>query len=555
MDKPSATRGPRKKRAAKTATGTKTRRVKKSPTRLAEEAHHEAAQAAERAAQQAARKGSKASKQKRVEEAPPEPEVEELAEVEEEEAEGEELAEAAAEVLAAAEPDLEEVAVPTPVAEPEEAAAEPAVAAPPAEPLPPIDLSDLKAMKITELFKTAHELGIEGAPGMRKQDLIFEILKTSSYRGAEIYGEGTLEILSDNFGFLRSPDFSYLPGPDDIYVSPSQIRRFSLRTGDTLRGVIRQPSSKENERYFALVRVESINYAPPEENSNKILFDNLTPLYPTRRLNLEHEPTEMTTRIIDLMCPIGKGQRCLIVAPPRAGKTVLLQNIAHAITANHPEVVLIVLLIDERPEEVTDMERTVKGEVVSSTFDEPATRHVQVAEMVIEKARRLVEHGRDVVILLDSITRLARAYNTVVPPSGKILSGGVDSNALHKPKRFFGAARNIEEGGSLTIIGTALIDTGSRMDEVIFEEFKGTGNSEIVLDRKLMEKRIFPCLDINKSGTRKEELLMDDFPYNRVWVLRQVLHPLNPIDSISMLLEKLKNTKSNREFLDQMSRA
>ncbi|MGI5862394.1 MAG: transcription termination factor Rho [Myxococcales bacterium] len=422
-------------------------------------------------------------------------------------------------------------------------------------PPPPLDLSKLKAMKITELAAMAQEMAVENAAGMRKQDLIFEILKATSDRRGEIYGEGTLEILSDNFGFLRSPDFSYLPGPDDIYVSPSQIRRFNLRTGDTVRGVIRQPQSKENERYFALLRVDSINYAPPEENSQKILFDNLTPLYPTSRLNLEHESSEMTTRIIDLLTPIGKGQRCLIVAPPRAGKTVLLQNIAHAITANHPEVILIVLLIDERPEEVTDMERSVKGEVVSSTFDEPATRHVQVAEMVIDKARRLVEHKRDVVILLDSITRLARAYNTVVPPSGKILSGGVDSNALHKPKRFFGAARNIEEGGSLTIIGTALIDTGSRMDEVIFEEFKGTGNSEIVLDRKLMEKRIFPCLDINKSGTRKEELIMDEFTFNRVWVLRQVLHPLSPVDSISMLLEKMKGTKSNREFLDQMSRA
>jgi transcription termination factor Rho len=426
-------------------------------------------------------------------------------------------------------------------------------AAPP--PPPPLHLSTLKSMKITDLAAMAQELRVEGAAGMRKQDLIFEILKATSDRRGEIYGEGTLEILSDNFGFLRSPDFSYLPGPDDIYVSPSQIRRFTLRTGDTLKGIIRQPQSKENERYFAMLRVDSINYAPPDQNQNKILFDNLTPLYPTRRLNLEHEAGEMTTRIIDLLTPIGKGQRCLIVAPPRAGKTVLLQNIAHAVTANHPEVILIVLLIDERPEEVTDMERSVKGEVVSSTFDEPATRHVQVAEMVIEKAKRLVEHGRDVVILLDSITRLARAYNTVVPPSGKILSGGVDSNALHKPKRFFGAARNIEEGGSLTIVGTALIDTGSRMDEVIFEEFKGTGNSEIVLDRKLMEKRIFPCLDINKSGTRKEELLMDEFTYNRVWVLRQVLHPLNPIDSISMLLEKMKGTKSNREFLDQMSRA
>ncbi len=419
---------------------------------------------------------------------------------------------------------------------------------------PVLYLSSLQRMKITELATLAQELHVEGASGMRKQDLIFEILKLTSARRGEIRGEGTLEILADNYGFLRSPDFSYLPGPDDIYISPSQIRRFALRTGDTLHGAVRQPQGKENERYFAMLRVDSINHAAPEENANKLLFDNLTPLYPTRRLDLEHDPGEMTTRIIDLLTPIGKGQRCLIVAPPRAGKTVLLQHIAHAITHNHPEVILIVLLIDERPEEVTDMERSVKGEVVSSTFDEPATRHVQVAEMVIEKAKRLVEHKRDVVILLDSITRLARAYNTVVPPSGKILSGGVDSNALHKPKRFFGAARNIEEGGSLTIIGTALVDTGSRMDEVIFEEFKGTGNSEIVLDRKLMEKRIFPCLDINKSGTRKEELLMDSFTYNRVWILRQVLHPLNPIDSISMLLDKLKGTKANREFLDQMSK-
>jgi transcription termination factor Rho len=434
----------------------------------------------------------------------------------------------------------------------EAVAALPADGSTPLLPAPTLNLNALKEMKITELARMVQELGIEGVSGLRKQDLIFAILQATSEKRGEVYGEGTLEVLSDGFGFLRSPDFSYLPGPDDIYVSPSQIRRFNLRTGDTVSGTIRQP--KEGERYFALLKVESINYAPPEEAANKILFDNLTPLYPTKKLNLEHDPKEMTTRIIDLLTPIGKGQRCLIVAPPRAGKTVLLQNIAHAISANHPEVILIVLLIDERPEEVTDMERSVKGEVISSTFDEPATRHVQVAEMVIEKAKRLVEHKRDVVILLDSITRLARAYNAVVPPSGKILSGGVDSNALHKPKRFFGAARNIEEGGSLTIVGTALIDTGSRMDEVIFEEFKGTGNSEIVLDRKLMEKRIFPCLDINKSGTRKEELLMDDFTYNRVWVLRQVLHPLNVIDSISMLLEKLKGTAGNRPFLEAMSR-
>ncbi len=420
----------------------------------------------------------------------------------------------------------------------------------PLEPIaPPMSLNALKAMKITELSKLAHEMKVEGAAGLKKQDLIFAILQ---HQKGEVAAEGALEVLSDGFGFLRSADFSYLPGPDDIYVSPSQIRRFNLRTGDTITGTIRQP--KEGERYFALVKVDKINFCPPEESQNKILFDNLTPLYPDKPLNLEHNANEMTTRIVNLFCPIGKGQRCLIVAPPRAGKTVLLQNIAHAITANHPEVALIVLLIDERPEEVTDMERTVKGEVVSSTFDEPATRHVQVAEMVIEKARRLVEHKKDVVILLDSITRLARAYNTVVPPSGKILSGGVDSNALHKPKRFFGAARNIEEGGSLTIIGTALIDTGSRMDEVIFEEFKGTGNSEIVLDRKLMEQRVFPCLDIAKSGTRKDELIMDPYVHNRVIILRQLLHPLTPLDSVKMILQKMNGTKTNREFLDSMSR-
>jgi len=415
-----------------------------------------------------------------------------------------------------------------------------------------INLSELKRLKTGQLARMAQDLGVEAPGGMRKQDLIFAILQAQAVKRGRVYGEGTLEVLPDGFGFLRSPDFSYLPGPDDIYVSPSQIRRFNLRTGDTISGQVRQP--KEGERYFALLKVESINYAEPQENAQKVLFDNLTPLYPNEKLHLEHDPNEVTTRIIDLLVPIGKGQRCLIVAPPRAGKTVLLQNIAHAITTNHPEVHLIVLLIDERPEEVTDMERSVKGEVISSTFDEPATRHVAVAEMVIEKAKRLTENGKDVVILLDSITRLARAYNAVVPPSGKILSGGVDSNALHKPKRFFGAARNIEEGGSLTIIGTALVDTGSRMDEVIFEEFKGTGNSEIVLDRKLMEKRIFPTLDINKSGTRKEELLMDQMTMNRVWVLRQLLHPLSPIDSMEFLLSKVRGTKSNKEFLDSMAR-
>jgi transcription termination factor Rho len=414
-----------------------------------------------------------------------------------------------------------------------------------------MNLNDLKRMKINDLSQMALDFGIEGASKMRRQELIFAILQAQAEKKGEIYGEGVLETLPDGFGFLRAPDYNYLPGPDDIYVSPSQIRRFSLRTGDTVSGQIRPP--KDSERYFALLKVEQLNMEPPEASRHKILFDNLTPLYPQERLNMEFDNKNNSTRIIDLLCPIGKGQRCLIVSPPRAGKTVLLQNVANAISTNHPEVALIVLLIDERPEEVTDMERGVQGEVISSTFDEPASRHVQVAEMVIEKAKRLVEHKRDVVILLDSITRLARAYNTVVPPSGKILSGGVDSNALHKPKRFFGAARNIEEGGSLTIIGTALVDTGSRMDEVIFEEFKGTGNSEIHLDRKLMEKRIFPCLDINKSSTRKEELLQPANVLNRVWILRQLLHPLNVIDSMEFLISKLKKTTSNQEFLDSMS--
>jgi transcription termination factor Rho len=406
-------------------------------------------------------------------------------------------------------------------------------------------------MNIKDLTHRAHEFNIEGASNMRRQELIFAILQAQAEQKGEIYGEGVLETLPDGFGFLRAPDYNYLPGPDDIYVSPSQIRRFGLRTGDTVSGQIRPP--KDSERYFALLKVENINTESPSALREKILFDNLTPLYPNEKLNLEFEPKNFSTRIIDLLCPIGKGQRCLIVSPPRAGKTVLLQNIANAITTNQPEVILIVLLIDERPEEVTDMQRSVEGEVISSTFDEPASRHVQVAEMVIEKAKRLVEHKKDVVILLDSITRLARAYNTVVPPSGKILSGGVDSNALHKPKRFFGAARNIEQGGSLTIIGTALVDTGSRMDEVIFEEFKGTGNSEIHLDRKLMEKRIFPCLDINKSSTRKEELLLVQAILNRVWILRQLLFPLNVIDSMEFLLDKLRKTSTNQEFLDSMS--
>jgi transcription termination factor Rho len=414
-----------------------------------------------------------------------------------------------------------------------------------------MNLTELKRKKMAELIHMGTELNIEAVSGMRRQDLIFALLSHTSTNRGEVYGDGVLETLPDGFGFLRSPDYNYLPGPDDIYVSPSQIRRFGLRTGDTIEGQIRPP--KDNERYFALLKVERLNNEPPEASREKIAFDNLTPLYPNKRLRLEHENKNFSTRIIDLLCPIGKGQRCLIVSPPRAGKTVLLQDIAHAITANNKEAVLIVLLIDERPEEVTDMQRTVKGEVVSSTFDEPPARHVQVAEMVIEKAKRLAEMKKDVVILLDSITRLARAYNTVIPPSGKILSGGVDSNALHKPKRFFGAARNIEEGGSLTIIATALVDTGSRMDEVIFEEFKGTGNSEVHLDRKLMERRIFPCLDINKSGTRKEELLTEKSQLDRVYILRQLLHPLNVVDSMDFLLDKLKRTDTNDEFIRSMS--
>ena len=413
-----------------------------------------------------------------------------------------------------------------------------------------LNSKDLKSKNIQVLTDLATKLKIENAAGMRRQDMVFEILKRAAKLG-DIFGSGVLEILPDGYGFLRSPDYNYLPGPDDIYVSPSQMRKFGLRTGDLVTGTVRPP--KEGERYFALIKVDSLNYEAPEASKDKILFDNLTPLYPNKMLRLEHVPNEMTTRIVDLMAPLGKGQRALIVAPPRTGKTVLMQNIANAITANHPEVKLIVLLIDERPEEVTDMQRTVKGEVVSSTFDEPPTRHVQVAEMVLEKAKRLVEHKHDVVILLDSITRLARAYNTVVPPSGKILSGGVDSNALHKPKRFFGAARNIEEGGSLTIIATALIDTGSRMDEVIFEEFKGTGNAEIHLDRKLMEKRIFPCLDINKSGTRKEDLLIDKTDLNRLWILRKVLAPMNVVDAMEFLMDKIDRSKTNSDFLKSMN--
>ncbi len=415
-----------------------------------------------------------------------------------------------------------------------------------------MNLKELKEKKITDLSAIAKELGVEGASGLRKQDLIFAILNTTSAKNGAIFGEGVLEILPDGFGFLRAPDANYLPGPDDIYVSPSQIRRFNLKTGDTVSGQIRPP--KEGERYFALLKVAEVNFENPAVAREKTLFDNLTPLYPDERLILESAPDNLSARVIDLVAPVGKGQRALIVAPPRTGKTVLLQNIANSITANHPEVYLIVLLIDERPEEVTDMQRTVNGEVISSTFDEPATRHVQVAEMVIEKARRLVEHKRDVVILLDSITRLARAYNTVVPPSGKILSGGVDSNALHKPKRFFGAARNIEEGGSLTIIATALVDTGSKMDEVIFEEFKGTGNMELHLDRRLVEKRTFPAIDINKSGTRREELLVDEKSLQRIWLLRKVLSSMNVVDSMEFLRDKLGDSKTNQEFLDSMNR-
>jgi transcription termination factor Rho len=413
-----------------------------------------------------------------------------------------------------------------------------------------LDLTQLKEMSINELGGVARGIGVENPTGMRRQDLIFRILQRQTEREGLIFGEGVLEVLPEGFGFLRAPEYNYLPGPDDIYVSPSQIRRFNLHTGDTVSGQIRPP--KEGERYFALIKVEAINFEPPEVAMEKVHFDNLTPLYPEERIVLE-VPDNMTSRVMDLVTPIGKGQRGLLVAPPRTGKTMMLQAIANSITANHPEIALIVLLIDERPEEVTDMQRSVHGEVISSTFDEPATRHVQVAEMVIEKAKRLVEHRRDVVIPLDSITRLARAYNTVVPPSGKVLSGGVDSNALQKPKRFFGAARNIEEGGSLTIVGTALIDTGSRMDDVIFEEFKGTGNMEVHLDRKLVERRVFPSIDIHKSGTRKEELLIDEWELRRIWVLRKVLSSLSPVEAMELLLERLDKTESNKDFLEAMS--
>ncbi|MDM7920254.1 MAG: transcription termination factor Rho [Methanosarcina sp.] len=413
-------------------------------------------------------------------------------------------------------------------------------------------LNELKSKKIGELTHMARDLNVENASGLRKQELIFSILQAYMDKDESVYGEGVLEILSEGFGFLRSTDSNYLPGPDDIYVSPSQIKKFGLRTGDTTSGQIRPP--KDNEKYFALLKVESINYDDPSAVRDKIIFDNLTPIYPDERIILETTHNSLSTRVMDLFTPIGKGQRALIVAPPRTGKTMLLQSIANSITENHKEIYLIVLLIDERPEEVTDMIRSVKGEVISSTFDEPATRHVQVAEIVIEKAKRLVEHKKDVVILLDSITRLARAYNTVVPSSGKILSGGIDASAMQKPRRFFGAAKNIEEGGSLTIVATALIDTGSRMDEVIFEEFKGTGNSEIYLDRKLAEKRVFPAIDINKSGTRKEELLLGNSDLSRIWLLRKVLQPMNPVEAMEFLLEKLSDTESNIDFLNSMSK-
>jgi transcription termination factor Rho len=412
-------------------------------------------------------------------------------------------------------------------------------------------IEDIKRQPISELAKLAKDLEVPGASGMRRQDLIFAILQTQAEKNGVISGSGVLEILPDGFGFLRAVDYNYLPSPDDIYISPSQIRRFSLRTGDTVSGEVRPP--KEGEKYFALLKVDEVNFESPEAARDKILFDNLTPLYPEEKLNLEFNPENLSTRIMDLFTPIGKGQRGLIVSPPRAGKTVLLQDIAHSITANHKEVILMVLLIDERPEEVTDMQRSVAGEVISSTFDEPATRHVQVAEMVIEKAKRLVEHKKDVVILLDSITRLARAYNTVVPPSGKVLSGGVDSNALHKPKRFFGAARNIENGGSLTIISTALIDTGSRMDEVIFEEFKGTGNMELHLDRRIADRRVFPAFDLIRSGTRKEELLVPKANLNRIWILRRLLQEMNPVDAMEFIMDKVRKTENNQIFLDSMN--
>ncbi len=414
-----------------------------------------------------------------------------------------------------------------------------------------MDIEEIKRQPISELTRLAKELNVADASGMRRQDLIFAILQTQAEKNGVISGAGVLEILPDGFGFLRAVDYNYLPSPDDIYISPSQIRRFNLRTGDTISGEVRPP--KEGEKYFALLKVDSVNFESPEAARDKILFDNLTPLYPQEKLELESDPANLSTRVMDMFTPIGKGQRGLIVSPPRAGKTVLLQDIAHSITRNNKEVTLMVLLIDERPEEVTDMQRSVAGEVISSTFDEPASRHVQVAEMVIEKAKRLVEHRKHVVILLDSITRLARAYNAVVPPSGKVLSGGVDSNALHKPKRFFGAARNIENGGSLTIIATALIDTGSRMDEVIFEEFKGTGNMELHLDRRIADRRVFPAFDLIRSGTRKEELLIPKNNLNRIWILRRLLQEMNPVDAMEFILDKIRKTTTNQEFLDSMN--
>ncbi len=415
-----------------------------------------------------------------------------------------------------------------------------------------MELAELKEKNIATLTKIAKDLNVLGASAMRKSELIFKILQAQTEKNGLIFAEGVLEILPEGFGFLRAPEYNYLPGPDDVYVSPSQIRKFDLRTGDTISGQIRPP--KDNERYFALIKVEAINFENPELAKEKVLFDNLTPLYPDERIGLENKKDNLSARVMDLLTPIGKGQRALIVAPPRTGKTMLLQTIANSITLNHPEIYLIVLLIDERPEEVTDMERSVKGEVISSTFDEPAVRHIQVAEIVLEKAKRLVEYNKDVVILLDSITRLARAYNATVPPSGKVLSGGIDANALQRPKRFFGAARNIEEGGSLTIVATALIDTGSRMDDVIFEEFKGTGNLEINLDRRLVDKRIFPAIDINRSATRKEELLLEKDELNRIWILRKVLGPLSVVEAMELLLEKLSKTKNNAQFLESMSR-
>ena len=445
------------------------------------------------------------------------------------------------------------VAAPPPAQPAQPAPTAPAAAAAPAQPPPQtLKITDLKDLSIQKLTQIAKEKNVAGATGMRKQDLIFQILKAQTEQSGFIFSEGVLEVLPDGFGFLRAPDYNYLPGPDDIYVSPSQIRKFDLQTGDTVSGQIRSP--KEGERYFALIKVEAVNFEAPDQAREKLFFENLTPLYPQERLKLETTAENLAGRVMDLMTPIGKGQRGVIVAPPRTGKTMLLQSIAQSVSANHPEVYLIVLLIDERPEEVTDMQRSVDGEVISSTFDEPAQRHVQVAEMVIEKAKRLVEHKKDVLILLDSITRLARAYNTVIPPSGKVLSGGLDSNALQKPKRFFGAARNIEEGGSLTIMATALIDTGSRMDDVIFEEFKGTGNMEIHLDRKLVDKRVFPAIDILKSGTRKEELLLPREDLNRIWVLRKVLNPLSQVEAMELLLDKLGKTKSNSDFLAAMQK-